>query len=128
MSKPIHLLITPTPRQLKLAEVKRSIPRSVMGEIPDSAIEQAIAVVPAVERWLSEHPDEASRLIHDPATTLEAMKQSGALTEPIDQLLVLLRSEPQKSGDRNPRVRALLAEAFREASASFGPARTKGDR
>lgn len=53
----------------------------------DAAIEQLLAVGAAAQRWLDAEPDQAGLLVNDPAAAIAAMRASGFLDDPVDDLL-----------------------------------------
>jgi hypothetical protein len=85
-------------------------------------------------RWLVDHPEDAARLIEDPASVLETMKTSGALTRPVDELLAALRSQ-RRDAEGKLTARARLVNFLRPTSAQFGrkpvhrfiPGKVQGD-
>jgi hypothetical protein len=58
----------------------------------DAAVEQLIRAAAAADRWLADHPEEAARLVEDPAGAVAAMQRSGLLTEPVNDLLDVLKA------------------------------------
>ena len=117
--QPRHLLITPATRRPSATEVKSLMARLGVRDVPDAAVEQLIGAAAAANRWLADHPDEAARLLEDPAAVLEAMQESGALTESVTDLLAVLRSLP-KRGEGTAKARARLVRVLRPATASLG--------
>ncbi len=114
-----RVLITQTSERPSAAEVKRFMSRLFGREIPDAAVSQLIGAIPAVNRWLADHPEGAGRLLDDPAATLEAIQQSGAIAEPLPDLLAVLQSAPAISEDPH-RTRARIARVLRPRGARFG--------
>jgi hypothetical protein len=114
-----RILITRTPHRPTAAEVKRFMSRFGVADVPDAAVRQLIAVMSVANRWLKDHPEEAPRLIVDPAAVLEAMQASGALTEPVDDLLAVLRSF-RRDSEGKLTARARLVNFLRPSSARFG--------
>ena len=60
----------------------------------EAAVAQLIAAAKAADRWLADHPDDAERLLRDPASIIEEMTAAGVLREPADDLLGILKSRP----------------------------------
>ena len=89
--------------------------RLFTGRITNSAVDQLINLLPAVNRWLAEDPNAATRFLDGPVAALEAMQKSGALKDPIGDLLAVLRSAPRQHGGR----RLQLVNLFRPTSVSF---------
>lgn len=118
--QPRQLLITRASQRPSTTEVKRIMARLSVGEVSDAAVEQLIAAMPAANRWLAEHPEEAARLLEDPVAAVHAMQKSGALTESVADLLVILRSL-RKTAEGTRKARARLERLLRPTSASFGP-------
>jgi len=86
----------------------------------DTAVEQLIHAAAAAVRWLADKPDEAARLVEDPAGAVEAMQRSGLLTEPVADLLDILRSLSRR-GDASAEARSRrMRTAFRPRTVRFG--------
>jgi hypothetical protein len=117
--QPRHILITLTSRQPSATEVKRLMARLGIDDVSDAAVDQLIGAAAAANRWLADHPDEASRLLDDPAAVLEAIEKSGALAESPADLLAVLRSL-RKRVEGTPKARARLVRVLRPKTASFG--------
>jgi hypothetical protein len=58
----------------------------------DAAVAQLIRAAAAADRWLVDHPEEAPRLVEDPAGAVAAMRRLGLLTESVDELLDVLKA------------------------------------
>jgi hypothetical protein len=89
------------------------------GDVPNAAVDQLIGAFSVANRWLVDHPEDAARLIEDPAAVLEAMKTSGALALPVDELLAALRSQ-RRHAEGKLTARARLVNFLRPTSARFG--------
>ena len=114
-----RILITRASRRPSGADVKRFMARFFDGDVPDAAVDQLISAFSVANRWLVDHPEDAARLIEDPASVLEAMKTSGALTQPMDELLATLRSL-RRDAEGKLKARARLVNLLRPTSARFG--------
>lgn len=114
-----RILITRASRRPSAAEVQRFTARFFDGDVPDAAIDQLISAFSVANRWLVDHPEDAPRLIEDPASVLDAMKTSGALTQPVDELLAVLRSQ-RRNPEGKLTARARLVNFLRPTSARFG--------
>lgn len=114
-----HILITRTSRRPRATDVRRFMTRFFDGDVPDAAVDQLIGALTVANRWLVDHPEDAARLIEDPASVLEAMKTSGALAHPVDELLAALRSQ-RRDAEGKLTVRARLVNFLRPTSARFG--------
>jgi hypothetical protein len=79
----------------------------------DAAIEQLIRAAAAAARWLADRPEEAARLVEDPAGAVEAMRRAGLLPEPVDDLLAVLRALGRRADARGEGRLALDATAVR---------------
>jgi len=119
---PLSLLVTSTSGPLPSAtDVRDLMARLGIDQVwSDAAVEQLIRAAGAADRWLADKPDEAERLVEDPAGAVEAMQRSGLLTEPVADLLDVLRSlsrrDDTKAEARSRRVRT----AFRPRTVRFG--------
>jgi hypothetical protein len=118
---PLRLLIASSDRTVSAADVRRLMARFGYERAwSDTAVEQLVRAAAAAERLLAQQPEEAARLFEDPASAVEAMRRSGLLTEPVDDLLAALQSLSSQSdamsGARGRRVRT----ALRSADVRFG--------
>jgi hypothetical protein len=116
---PGGILITRASRQPDAAEVRRFMNRYFAGPVPDAAVDQLVRAFSAANRWLVDHPEDAPRLIQDPASVLEAMRGAGALTGSVDELLAVLRSLREDDAGKMT-ARARLVNLLRPTSARFG--------
>jgi hypothetical protein len=88
-----RLLVTPSgsrPSPADLAALMRRL--RVDQRWSAAAVEQLIRAAAAADRWLATHPEEAARLVEDPAGAVAAIQQAGLLTEPVDDLLAVLQA------------------------------------
>jgi hypothetical protein len=58
----------------------------------EPALAELMTAAAAAEQWLAGHPGDAARFVDDPAGLIAAMAEAGVLTEPVDELLAILRS------------------------------------
>jgi hypothetical protein len=114
-----QILITRTSHRPSRADVRRLMARFGSGDVPDAAINQLIDAMPALNRWMTQHHEDAGRLMEDPAAVLEAMQQAGVLEKPVADLLTLLRSLRTDSEGKLT-ARARLVNFLRPSSAHFG--------
>jgi hypothetical protein len=88
-----HLLITPSGPPPSRADLTALMARLGLDQAwSDAAVEQLIRAAAAADRWLADHPEEAPRLVEDPVGAVEAMRRLGLLTEPVDELLDVLKA------------------------------------
>jgi hypothetical protein len=88
-----HLLITPSGPPPSRADLTALMARLGLDQAwSDTAVEQLIRAAAAADRWLADHPAEAPRLVEDPVGAVEAMRRLGLLTEPVNELLDLLKA------------------------------------
>lgn len=141
---PFSLLVTPSSGPLPSAtDVRDLMARLGIDQVwSDAAVEQLALAAAAAERWLADKPDEAARLVEDPAGAVEAMQRSGLLTEPVADLLDILgslsRAGDAKAEARSRRVRTALRPrtvrfgvkpALRSSSPPYdGPGQGRGRR
>lgn len=59
---------------------------------------QLVAAANAADRWLADQPDDAARFFDDPVSVITEMADAGLLTEPVDDLLAVLRARPSAKG------------------------------
>ena len=114
-----EILITRTSRKPSVADVRLFTSRFFSGDVPDSAIHQLIKVSTAANRWLKDHPEDAPRLIVDPAAVLQAMKDAGVVKDEVGDLLAVLQSLRRDSAGKLT-ARARLVNFLRPSSARFG--------
>jgi hypothetical protein len=79
----------------------------------DEAIEQLTRAAAAAARWLADRPEEAARLVEDPAGAVEAMQRAGLLPAPVDDLLAVLRALGRRADARGEGRLALEPAAVR---------------
>jgi hypothetical protein len=88
-----RLLVTPSGSQPSTADLAALMRRLRVDQgWSAAAVEQLIRAAAAADRWLATHPEEAARLVEDPAGAVAAMQQAGLLTEPVDDLLATLQA------------------------------------
>lgn len=87
----------------------------------EAAIAQLIAATAAADRWLADHPDDAAPLLGDPASVITAMSDAGVLTEPVGDLLEVLRSRPHAARPESRRVVRFAAKPPLQSKAQSYP-------
>jgi hypothetical protein len=86
----------------------------------DAAVEQLVRAAAAAERLLAQEPDEAARLLEDPAAAVVTMRRSGLLAEPVDDLLDALRSMHRRSAPKSGTHARRVRTALRSTRIQFG--------
>lgn len=87
----------------------------------DATLAQLIAAASAADRWLADHPDDAAAFLDDPVRVITAMSDAGVLTEPVDDLLDILRARPRAARRDSGRVVRFAAEPPSQATARPDP-------
>jgi hypothetical protein len=108
------LLIAPSgppPSAADLAALMRRI--GVAHAWSDAAVAQLAQAAAAADRWLAIHPEEAARLVEDPAGAVVAMRDAGLLTGPVDDLLATLKALAAHGAAKRARRPALDPAAVR---------------
>ncbi len=77
-------------------------------------VAQLLNAAMAAERWLSEYPEKATQLYEDPVGAVAEMRQSGVLTEPVDDLLDALTELHKERPSAHARI------ALRPTRVEFG--------
>lgn len=109
-----RLSITPSGPAPSAADLAAVMARSGVDQPwSDAAIEQLVRAAAAADRWLAARPEEAARLVEDPAGAVEAMRRAGLLPGPVDDLLAILRALGRRADARGEARLALDPAAVR---------------
>ena len=116
-----YLLVTPSGQLPSATDLRDLMARLGVDKVwSDAAVEQLIRAAAAADRWLAEQPDEAARLVEDPAGAVQAMQRSGLLTEPVADLLETLRSLGKRGHAKSEARSRRARTALRPTTARFG--------
>ena len=106
-----RLLVVPSGPPPRAADLAALMARLGVDQAwSDAAVEQLVRAAAAADRWLADHPEEAARLVENPAGAVAAMQQAGLLTGPVDDLLAILEALGRRA-DANAERRPALERA-----------------
>jgi hypothetical protein len=115
-----RLLITPSAKLPSVTDVNSLMARLGIDNVSQAVFDQLARATAAPDRWLGERPEEAARLLDDPAGAVEAMQRAGLLTGGFADLLDLLRAQGARR-EKKSKERSRLARILRPKIVSFGP-------